>query len=194
MLASSAHCFPGALHPSCTRPRMFPCGGYGIHSVLMRTTGLLYQQTSLSSQHFARGFVGTRLLGGWCSLGFPFGVAGGAFSDILGVLLSHGTIRPRARFSACIALKILWVRRLSYRTTNEVQYGIVCWCCVVVCNPFVSGIIVILLLLDCKDNEQSTRVVWPLGLGLRTWCVAPWVGNMDPQSMHLGARPFRLGR
>ena len=38
--------------------------------------------------------------------------------------------------------------------------------------PLQWGIVVILL-LDYKDKEQSTRAVWPLRLGIRTMCVAP---------------------
>ena len=54
-------------------------------------------------------------------------------------------------------------------------------CCVVLlcAMPLRWGIAVILLLLDCKDNGQSTHIVWPLGLGIWTRCVAADQHNAD---------------
>ena len=46
------------------------------------------------------------------------------------------------------------------------------------------GIVVLLLLIEYKEKKQSTRVVWPLGLAIRTRCVAPWVRDLDPVGRH----------
>ena len=61
-------------------------------------------------------------------------------------------------------------------TYGTILYGVVV---LFYATPQRWGIVALLLVLDCKDNRHSTRFVWPLGLGIRTLCVAPWVGEMD---------------
>ena len=77
-----------------------------------------------------------------------------------------------------IALKIPWVRRLSYRTVDCDPEGTVCivWCCcVVLCNPFAMWDCDMLLLLflfawtaETTDNPHVMLCVWPLELGIWT--------------------------
>ena len=84
-----------------------------------------------------------------------------------------------------IALKMPWYD--GYCTERTMRYGTVLYVAVVfLCAiPLRWGIAGIFLLLDCKDNRQSTHIVCPLGLGIRTRCVTPWVGGMDSKSTNL---------
>ena len=72
----------------------------------------------------------------------------------------HDAVGPALVSVVCIALKIPWYG--GYRTEQTMRCGTVLYVAVVLlcAIPLRWGIAVILL-LECKDNRQST-VVWPL--------------------------------